>query len=89
MCRHFSGIFLEYKCRLDRVHRKWRTHYNFYFTVSIGSPRLDFDECRRSQSHHRYLDHLGARYYLGHLSIQLPKHLVLLGMSGRDLQRPQ
>lgn len=88
--RHFSVTSLEYSCGLDIVHgTRRRTHHCFHFTISIGSPRLDFDGCRRNRSHHQYIDHLGARYYLCHLSIQLPQYFVLLGLPGRGLQRFQ
>lgn len=79
---------LEYKCGRDRIHGARRINH-LHFAVSIGSPRLDCDRCRRSRSHHQYPDHLRALYDVCHLSIQLPQHLVLLGVPGRGLQGPQ
>lgn len=84
--RYFSVTSIEYKLGLDRIYGTRHTHYCFAFTVSIGSPRLDFDEFRRGQSRYQ---HFAARYHNRHVPVQLPQQPVLLGLPGRGLQRPQ
>ncbi|KAG6354766.1 hypothetical protein INS49_003847 [Diaporthe citri] len=83
--RYFSVTSLECNCGLDRIHGTRRTQYCFAFTVSIGSPHLDFRRFTRGRSLDEHLDHLGAHYDVCSLSIQLSQHLVLLGVPGSGL----